>query len=239
MPSADLLPQRTSGVLAVIYLLFNEGYAATSGDGLLRRDLAAEAIRLGRLLAALLPSDTEVTGLLALMLLQDARRDARTDADGQLVTLDEQDRRRWDHVQISAGLALLAPVPRGAYELQAAIAACHVRSPNPEQTDWTRISRLYDELAAVTPSPFVALNRAVAVGMSEGFPAGLALLDALDASGALASYHLLPATQADLLRRSGNREAAVAAYDRALALAPTAAERAYLRRRIEEMHPRA
>ena len=237
VPSADLLTQRTTGVLAVIYLLFNEGYSATSGDGLMRRDLAAEALRLGRLLVELLPGDHEVTGLLALMLLQDARRDARTAADGQLIPLEEQDRGSWDRAQISEGLALLAPVPRGAYELQAAIAACHVTATTPNRTDWTKIAFWYDKLAALSPSPFIALNRAVAVGMSEGFAAGLGLLEELDASGALAGYYLLPATRADFLRRSGNRLAAIASYEQALALAPTTAERAYLRRRILETSP--
>jgi RNA polymerase sigma-70 factor (ECF subfamily) len=228
VPPAELLPQRTSGVLAVVYLLFNEGYSAAQ-----RGDLAAEAIRLGRILAQLMPEDQEVRGLLALMLLQDARRAARHDAHGDIVTLEEQDRSLWDRDQIAEGTRLLAP--GGPYQLQAAIAACHATAAHVDDTDWTRIASYYDDLAQLTASPFVELNRAIAVAVADGPAVGLALVDALDRSGALDGYHLLPATQADLLRRLGRRTEAAAAYEKALALAPTEAERRYLQRRIDEL----
>jgi RNA polymerase sigma-70 factor (ECF subfamily) len=228
VPPAELLPQRTSGVLAVVYLLFNEGYSAAQ-----RGDLAAEAIRLGRILAQLMPEDQEVRGLLALMLLQDARRAARHDAHGDIVTLEEQDRSLWDRDQIAEGIRLLAP--GGPYQLQAAIAACHATAAHVDDTDWTRIASYYDDLAQLTASPFVELNRAIAVAVADGPAVGLALVDALDRSGALDGYHLLPATQADLLRRLGRRTEAAAAYEKALALAPTEAERRYLQRRIDEL----
>jgi RNA polymerase sigma-70 factor (ECF subfamily) len=228
VPPAELLPRRTSGVLAVVYLLFNEGYSAAQ-----RGDLAAEAIRLGRILAQLMPEDQEVRGLLALMLLQDARRAARHDAHGDIVTLEEQDRSLWDRDQIAEGIRLVAP--GGAYQLQAAIAACHATAAHVDDTDWTRIASYYDDLAQLTASPFVELNRAIAVAVADGPAVGLALVDALDRSGALDGYHLLPATQADLLRRLGRRTEAAAAYEKALALAPTEAERRYLQRRIDEL----
>ncbi|MDX6254009.1 MAG: polymerase sigma-70 factor, subfamily [Frankiales bacterium] len=228
VPPPELLPQRTTGVLAVVYLLFNEGYSAAQ-----RWDLAAEAIRLGRILVQLMPDDVEVRGLLALMLLQDARRAARLDAQGDLMTLEDQDRSLWDRGQIAEGVRLLAP--GGPYQLQAAIAACHVTAARVEDTDWTRIASCYDELARLTASPFVELNRAIAVAMADGPAVGLPLVDALDRSGALAGYHLLAATQADLLRRLGRRTEAAAAYERALDLAPTEAERRYLQRRIDEL----
>jgi RNA polymerase sigma-70 factor (ECF subfamily) len=228
VPPTELLPRRTSGVLAVVYLLFNEGYSAAQ-----RGDLAAEAIRLGRILAQLMPEDQEVRGLLALMLLQDARRAARHDAHGDIVTLEEQDRSLWDRDQIAEGIRLVAP--GGAYQLQAAIAACHATAAHVDDTDWTRIASYYDDLAQLTASPFVELNRAIAVAVADGPAVGLALVDALDRSGALGGYHLLSATQADLLRRLGRRTEAAAAYEKALALAPTEAERRYLQRRIDEL----
>ena len=242
VPPAHLLPGRTSGVLGVVYLLFNEGYAASSGANLLRQRLSAEAIRLARLLRDAMPEDAEVTGLLALLLLQDARRAARLDDAGDIVTLDEQDRRRWDQAQIAEGLDALAaahgrsaPARPGVYLLQAEIAACHARAARSADTDWARMARLYADLAATAPSPVVELNRAVAVGMAEGPAAGLAIVAALEASGELTGYHLLPATRADLLRRGGEAEAAIPAYQQALALAPTEAERRYLARRLAEV----
>ena len=233
VPPAHLLSERLSAVLAVLYLLFNEGYTATAGADLIRQNLSAEAIRLGRLLVELLP-EPEARGLLALMLLHDARRATRVGADGGLVTLDRQDRTRWDQATIAEGLRLLPSVP-GPYQLQAAIAACHAVAETVEQTDWPRIVALYDDLLVRAPSPVVRLNRAVAVAMADGPAAGLALVDALAASGDLAGYHLLPATRADLLRRMGNSERAAEAYREAFALATTDAERAYLKGRLDEL----
>ncbi|HWL98700.1 MAG TPA: RNA polymerase sigma factor [Nocardioidaceae bacterium] len=233
VPPAHLLPERLSAVLAVLYLLFNEGYAATAGVDLVRQNLSAEAIRLGRLLVELLP-EPEARGLLALMLLHDARRATRVGADGELVTLDRQDRTRWDGVTIAEGLQLLSPEP-GPYQLQAAIAACHAVAPSVETTDWPRIVELYDDLLVRAPSPVVRLNRAVAVSMADGPAAGLVLVDGLAASGELADYHLLPATRADLLRRMGDAERAADAYREAFALAATDTERAFLKARLEEL----
>jgi RNA polymerase sigma-70 factor (ECF subfamily) len=227
VPPADLLPERLTGVLGVLYLLFNEGYSG-------RRELTAEAIRLGRLLAQLMPTETEVRGLLALMLLQDARAAARTDANGDLVRLEEQDRRRWNGALIEEGLRLLTGTPT-PYQLQASIAACHAAAATAGETDWPRIAQLYEQLAGLTGSPVVQLNRAVAVAMSHGPQVGLELVDALEASGRLKGYHLLPATRADLLRRLGRRAEAALAYESALALAPTEAERRFLRRRRDEV----
>ncbi|MDQ1724742.1 MAG: polymerase sigma-70 factor, subfamily [Frankiaceae bacterium] len=235
VPSADLLPHRLTGVLAVIYLLFNEGYSASAGETLVRGELADEAIRLGRLLAALMPTEPEVRGLLALMLLHHARSAARVDAHGDLVTLEDQDRTQWNGTEIAEAVSLLPAVPSGSYEVQAAIAACHATAAAPQDTNWARISQLYTHLATLTPSPFVELNRAVAVAMAEGLDKGLALVDALDQSGALPGYHLLPATQADLLRRGERHTEAAAAYKRALVLAPTDAERRYLRARLADV----
>jgi RNA polymerase sigma-70 factor (ECF subfamily) len=238
VPPAGLLPERTAGVLAVLYLLFNEGYSATSGDDLLRPDLCAEAIRLARLLAPLMPEEPEASGLLALMLLQDSRREARVDATGDLVPLEDQDRGRWDRSRIAEGLqALAAGLERGSpgpYQLQAAIAACHANAARAADTDWRTIARVYGQLARLAPSPVVELNRAVAVGMADGPAAGLALLDSLARGGALNGYHLLPAARADMLRRQGRPGDAAGAYREALALVSTGAERRFLMRRLAE-----
>ena len=242
VPPAHLLPERTAGVLNVLYLLFNEGYSATAGADLLRADLSAEGIRLTRLLARLMPGEPEVLGLLALMLVQDSRRGARVDAAGELVTLEDQDRSRWDRASIAEGQRVLESAARagavGPYQLQAAIAACHATAPRAADTDWRTIARLYAQLTRLTPSPVVELNRAVAVGMADGPAAGLAVVDALAASGALAGYHLLPATRADLLRRLGRNDEAADAYRSALALAGTGAEQRYLARRLSEVSAR-
>ena len=235
VPPAHLLPERTGAVLAVLYLLFNEGYAASSGAELVRRGLAGDAIRLARLLTDLLPDEPEARGLLALMLLHDARRDGRVDDDGDLVPLEDQDRGRWDGATIAEGVAVLdgalAAGRPGPYQVQAAIAACHATAPSVAATDWVQIALLYGELGRLAPSPVVELNRAVAVAMADGPDVALPLVDRLAASGALAGYHLLPATRADLLRRAGRTAEAVAAYDEALALVATDAERRHLRRR--------
>jgi RNA polymerase sigma-70 factor, ECF subfamily len=237
VPPAHLLPERTPSVLAVLYLLFNEGYAATAGPEPVRSRLSDEAIRLARVLAGLMPDEPEAAGLLALMLLHDARRAARLDSGGDLVPLEEQDRTRWDAAEIAEGVTLLDRVllrgRPGPYQVQAAIAACHATAVTADATDWAQIAVLYERLAALVPSDVVELNRAVAVGMAYGPAAGLTLVDAL--TGRLAGYHLLPATRADLLRRLGRADAAAAAYREALELAPTETERRYLRRRLD--HP--
>ena len=239
VPPAHLLPERTPAVLAVLYLLFNEGYSASAGADLLRVGLTAEAIRLARVLARLMPDEPEATGLLALMLLHDARRTSRLDEAGDVVTLEEQDRSGWDPAEITEGTALLDGALRrgraGPYQVQAAIAACHATARTAADTDWAEIAALYAQLARLVPSPVVRLNRAVAVGMAEGPQAGLALVAELHSSGELAGYHLLPATQADLLRRLGRGPEAAAAYREALQLAPTDAERRFLRRRLAEV----
>jgi RNA polymerase sigma-70 factor (ECF subfamily) len=239
VPPAHLLPERTVAVLAVLYLLFNEGYAASSGADLVRRNLCSEAIRLARTLAALMPDEPEAVGLLALMLLHDARREGRVDAAGDLVPLEDQDRTRWDAERIAEGTDLLELALRrrrpGPYQVQAAIAARHATALDAAATDWAEIAGLYRELVRMVPSPVVELNRAVAVAMADGPDAGLALVDALDGSGRLDGYHLLPATRADLLRRLGRPDEAAAAYRRALALAPSDAERRYLTRRLAEV----
>jgi RNA polymerase sigma-70 factor, ECF subfamily len=234
IPPADLLPERLASVLAVLYLIFNEGYDEPDG----RRALTAEAIHLARVLALLMPKEPEPGGLLALMLFTEARRATRTD-DGVLVTLEHQDRSRWDHAMIAEGVAVLdealATRRSGPYQVQAAIAACHATAPDTASTDWPQIAALYAELARLAPSPVVELNRAVAIAMSDGIPAGLALVDELAASGDLDKYHLLPATRADLLRRDGRAAEARAAYEEALRLAPTEAERRYLTGRLSEL----
>ncbi len=231
VPPTELLPERLDGVRAVMYLVFNEGYAATEGE-LVRAELCDEAIRLCRLLDGLIPGEDETVGLLALMMLQHARRDARTDAAGDLVVLEEQDRARWDHDMIDDGLALLGSTEDapGPYTLQASIAACHAAAPRPEDTDWPRIAGLYARLLAQRPTPIVALNHAVAVAMADGPEAGLRLLEPLEAD--LDGYHLFHSARADLLRRAGRPEAADA-YRRALGLVSNDAERRYLQRRLE------
>jgi RNA polymerase sigma-70 factor (ECF subfamily) len=238
VPSAEELPDRLPGVLRVVYLIFTEGYAASSGDSLVRADLADEAIRLARILHRLLPDEREVTGLLALLLLIDARRATRVDDSGALLLLDEQDRSRWDADAIAAGRRLVVTALTGGepgpYAVQAAIAALHCAAADVATTDWRQIVALYDVLATLNPSPLVALNRAVAVAMADGPAAGLVLLDALTADDRLAGYHLLPAARADLLRRLGRRDAAAQAYRQALALAGNEPERAFLRRRLAE-----
>jgi RNA polymerase sigma-70 factor (ECF subfamily) len=239
VPPAHLLPERTASVLAVVYLLFNEGYAATAGADLVRVGLCAEAIRLGRTLAQLMPDEPEALGLLALMLLHDARRAGRVDAGGDLVPLDAQDRSAWDRDAIDEGVALLDAALRrgepGPYQVQAAIAACHATAPTAADTDWAEIAGLYRQLARFLPSAVVELNRAVAVAMADGPAAGLALVERLEASGALPGYHLLPATRADLLRRLDRFADAAAAYRQALALAANEADRRYLTRRLAEV----
>jgi RNA polymerase sigma-70 factor (ECF subfamily) len=246
VPPPSLLPDRLTGVLAVLYLLFNEGYTASGGADLIRPALSAEAIRLTRLLMTLLPGEPETAGLLALMLLQDSRRAARTDEAGLPVPLPEQDRSLWNRAGIAEGLGILAAVPggeqAGVYRIQAEIAACHARAAEPGGTDWAAIAGLYAELATFAPSPVVELNRAVAIGMADGPAAGLAIADDLAAGGKLAGYHLLPAVRADLLRRLDRRADAAAAYREAIGQAGTDPERQYLERRLAEVtgpaHPR-
>lgn len=238
VPERDELPERLDSVLRVIYLVFSEGYCATSGDALTRADLCVEAIRLGRLLLELLP-DPEVAGLLALMLLHDARRMARVDAVGDLVRLEDQDRGLWDRITIAEGLALVrrALVARqlGPYALQAAIIAVHAEAPTAEQTDWSQIVGLYDALLGIRPSPTIELNRAVALAMRDGPAAGLAELDDLQARGALHDYHLLHAARADFCRQLGRLDEARDAYRAALALAQLEPERRFLQRRLDEL----
>lgn len=241
VPPRELLDERLDAVMAVVYLVFSEGYAATAGDELIRRDLCAEAIRLGFLLDRLMPDVSEIQGLCALMLLHDSRREARMDAQGDLVLLDDQDRSRWDAASIAAGLsktesALRASAGRpGSYALQAAISACHARARTPEETDWRQIVALYGLLLTAHPSPVVALNRSVAVAMASGPDEGLRSLEATLSSGELERYHLYHATRADFLRRMGRRADAVAAYRRALELAHGAPTRRFLERRIHEL----
>jgi RNA polymerase sigma-70 factor (ECF subfamily) len=239
VPETKDMGERLDAVLTVIYLVFNEGYAATRGGPLLRTDLCAEAIRLGRLVRTLLaPQPAETTALLALMLLQDARRDARLDPAGDIVTLEEQDRSLWDQAQIAEALPLVVEAFRagpGPYAVQAAIAALHCQAPRAEDTDWPQILRLYDLLERLDPSPIVSLNRAVAVAMVEGPRAALPLIDQLAASGELDQYHLLHAAKADLLRRAGSFAEAAASYARALELATNESERRFLERRLREI----
>ncbi|HEU4367959.1 MAG TPA: RNA polymerase sigma factor [Methylomirabilota bacterium] len=235
VPEPDELAARLPAVLAVVYLIFNEGYAAHTGEALVRHDLCEEAIRLGRMLADLMPGEPEVLGLLALMELQASRESARTDTRGNLVLLADQDRARWDQTLIGRGLAVLeragALVRAGPYQLQAAIAACHARAASWEATDWASIVACYEALAEVAPSPVVELNRAVAIGLAQGPAAGLAALDALDATP-LRGYHLLPAARADFLRRLGRWTEAAGAYRQALELADNVREQAFLAARL-------
>ena len=241
VPPREVLDERLSGVLAVVYLIFNEGYAATAGEAHVRRELCAEAIRLGEVLVALLPSEPDVLGLLALLLLHDARRDARVGADGEIVLLEDQDRSLWNREQIERGAALLESAlaigarPVGPYVIQAAIAAVHGTARSAPETDWEEIVGLYDALLEHHAGPVVELNRAVAVAMARGPAAGLARLDELGAEGALDGYHLFHAARADLLRRLGRRPEAAVAYRAAIALAANLAERRFLERRLREV----
>jgi RNA polymerase sigma-70 factor (ECF subfamily) len=236
VPPDHLLPERLGAALAVLYLIFNEGYSATGGDALVRSELCDEAIRLGRLLAVLMPDEPEALGLLALMLFQDSRREARIGPDGELILLEEQDRSAWNRAEIDeAGRVLeraLALGRPGPYQLQAAIAALHAEADHAEETDWAQIALLYGELGRHQPSPVVELNRAVAVAMAAGPDSGLELVDRIPG---LDGYHLLHATRADLLRRSGRRQEAAAAYRRALELATNPVERSFLERRLDEV----
>jgi RNA polymerase sigma-70 factor (ECF subfamily) len=240
VPGTNEMPERLDAVLTAIYLVFNEGYVATRGGPLVRTDLCAEAIRLGRLVRALMAPQppVEATALLALMLLHDSRRDARLDQAGDLVVLDEQDRSRWNRPQIAEALPLVEEAFRagpGPFAVQAAIAALHCQAAGAEDTDWPQILRLYDLLERLQPSPIVSLNRAVAVAMVQGPRAGLALIDALAAAGDLDNYHLLDAARADLLRRLGSSAEAAKAYERALALVGNDSERRFLERRLREV----
>jgi len=238
VPDTNDMPARLEAVLTAIYLIFTEGYAPTRGDALVRTDLCLEAIRLGRLVRALMtPPPAEATALLALMLLHDSRRDARLDAAGDLVLLEEQDRRRWNHAQIAEALPLVDEALRGGpgpFAVQAAIAALHCRAARPADTDWRQIVRLYDLLERLRPSPVVSLNRAAAVAMVEGPRPALALIDELAATGDLDRYHLLHAARADLLRRLGSADEAAKSYATAIALVTNDAERRFLERRLRE-----
>jgi RNA polymerase sigma-70 factor, ECF subfamily len=240
VPPDHLLPERLSGVLAVLYLLFNEGYVATAGTELIRRGLCTRAIALAGALATLMPGEPEAMALLALMHLHNARRDSRLDASGDLITLEAQDRSRWDQDEIRSAAVLLDAIAEGVaspgpYLIQAQIAACHATAPTAGETDWDRIAGLYLQLGRLVPSPVIELNRAVAVGMATGPAAGLVIVDALTTSGALTGYYLLPATRADLLRRLGRKSEAAVSYQQALELAATGAERRYLTRRLAEV----
>ncbi|PDS79968.1 RNA polymerase sigma factor [Rhizobium sp. L43] len=238
VPAREALPARLDQVLHVIYLVFNEGYSASSGEDVIRADLTEEAIRLARLLLQLLPHP-DVSGLLALMLLQDSRRSARHGEEGSLVLLADQDRSLWDHGKIAEGLARLGEAMRaeeiGSYTLQAAIAAEHARAPTAEETDWRRIAFYYDLLLAAQPSPIVELNRAVAIAMAEGPAKGLDLIDAIFGRRELQAYHLAHAARADFLRRLGRRQEAIAAYETALSLCRQEPEQAFLRKRISDL----
>ena len=243
VPPAELLPERLDGVLAVVYLVFNEGYAASSGDALIRHELCAEAIRLGRVLVALLPDEPEVTALLALMLLHDARREARVGTAGELILLGDQDRSRWDAARIAEGQALveraLAVRRPGPYQVQAAIAALHDEAATAADTDWPQIAALYGTLQRMTPSPVVELNLAAAVAMADGPAVGLAMMDGISTSGDLESYSYLHASRADLLRRLERWSEAEAAYRRALEFTSNGAERAFLESRLTEVNRRS
>lgn len=240
IPDTSDMPERLDAVLQAIYLIFNEGYAPTSGQPLVRADLCAEAIRLGRLVTTLLAPKppAEATALLALMLLHDSRREARFDEDGDLVVLEEQDRGRWNRTQIEEALPLVDEAMSGApgpFALEAALAAEHCKATRYEDTDWSRIVKLYDRLRQLMPSPVVALNRAVAVGMAAGPQSAIALIDGLAASGELEGYHLLPAARADMLRRIGSNREAAESYELALGLVTNDSERRFLERRLREV----
>ncbi|HEV8574624.1 MAG TPA: RNA polymerase sigma factor [Dehalococcoidia bacterium] len=242
VPAPHVLPDRFDSVLAVLYLIFNEGYSATAGDELIRRQLCAEAIRLARVLCELMPDEPETLGLLALMLLHDARREARTSAAGELVVLEEQDRARWDFSQIKEGASLVERALRmrhaGPYQLQAAISALHCQAASSNETDWSQIAALYGELLRVQPTTVIALNRAVAIAMASTPEEGLSLLDQATLATALDSYHLYHAARADLLRRAGAGPQAAGAYRRAIILATNAVEIEYLRRRLNDVEGR-
>jgi RNA polymerase sigma-70 factor (ECF subfamily) len=241
VPPDDALAERLEAAMVVVYLVFNEGYAASFGERLVRHELCEQAIRLGRMLVELLPAHAEPKGLLALMLLHDSRRATRLDGAGDIVLLEDQERARWDRAQIDEGAALVegalraASGPPGPYALQAAIAAVHAQAPTAAATDWRRIAALYGMLARVHPTPVVELNRAVAVALSDGLEHGLALVDALDHRGELAEYHLLPVARAELLRRLGRHAEAAESYRRALALVSNEAERRHLGKRLREI----
>ena len=243
VPSPEELRDRLDGVLLVVYLIFNEGYLASSGDALIRRELCTEAIRLGRVLCSLLPRQAEAQALLGLMLLQDSRRDARVSAEGELVLLEEQDRNLWHREQIQEGTELVESALRlganGVYALQAAIAALHANAKRAKDTDWPQIAALYDVLLKTHESPVIEVNRAVAVAMGRSLEEGLALLDELERRKELAEFHLLPAARADLLRRLGRMGEATDAYRRAFMLATNDIERRFLRRRLAEIEIRA
>ena len=239
VPPGDLLPERLESVLAVLYLVFNEGYSATAGDALVRRELCAEAIRLTRVLVELMPGEPEVLGLLALMLLQDSRREARVSAEDELVLLEDQDRSRWDAGEIAEGIEVAERATRhgtpGPYTIQASIAEAHASARRPEDTRWDRIAELYERLAEMAPSPVVELNRAVAVAMAEGPERGLELIGPL--SEPLERYQWFHSARADLLRRLDRNDEAAEAYERALSLTANAVERRFLRRRLAEVRP--
>jgi RNA polymerase sigma-70 factor (ECF subfamily) len=239
VPAEQDLPDRVAGVLRVIYLVFTEGHRSSTTQTLVRTELCDEAVRLARVLTQLLPDEPEVSGLLALLLLTDARRPARLDDHGEIVLLEDQDRARWDHAKVSEGAALVERALRagrpGAYQLQAAIAACHSTAPSAGHTDWREIAALYGELIRYEPTPVVEANRAVAVAMAEGPAAGLVILDTLCADQQLSGWTQLHIARADLLARSGREEDAVAAYRHALELEPPPAERAFVTRRITDL----
>ena len=242
VPSRELLPERLQAVLGIVYLVFNEGYATTEQEGLVRTDLCSEAIRLARLLVELMPGEPEAQGLLALMLLHNARRATRIDSEGALVPLEEQDRSRWQQDAIAEGVAVLEAAllrrRRGPYQLQAAIAALHAQASRADATDWQQIAALYSGLLGEQPSPVVELNAAVALAMAQGPDHGLAWIERLDQGGELEGYHLLPAARADLLRRLGRGAEAAVAYRAALTLVRNPAERLYLERRLAACEPR-
>jgi len=243
VPPYEDLPDRLDTVLLVVYLIFNEGYLATRGDALVRRELCAEAVRLGRILCGLLPGQTEAQALLGLMLLHDSRSDARVNADGELVLLEEQNRCLWHQDEIEEGTALAKLAfrarPNGVYALQASIAALHANAKTAAQTDWSQIARLYASLLQVHPSPVIEINRAVAVAMASRFEDGLALLDEIESRGELSDFHLLPAARADLLRRLGRLTEAADAYRRAVSLTTNDVERRFLLRRLADATSRS